>query len=211
MALPSQTLAAIQSAGAAIYAADTALKEAVRSYAEQVQLAMLENPFDMGNDGLFDDWKTVARLSRTVGQVEVEFQKIYSAASDLASGAALPILAIPSLAVSQESPSGDFALVQEVDATDVVIKSRSKKLRSKAKAKPAQLKPPSGNAAKVLSKMLEVLNPNSFVKINQSAIAAEIDLPKGSIGASITRLIDSGHLLEGAFGQYKLGAGTGAP
>lgn len=209
MALPSQTLAAIQSAGAAIYAADTALKEAVQSYAEQVKLAMLENPFDMGNDSLFDDWKTVARLSRAVGQVEAEFQKIYSAASDLSAGSALSILAMPSLTASPESTSGDLALVQEVDATDVVIKRRTKKLRSKAKAKPAQPKSPSGNAAKVLTKLLDVLNPNDFVKINRSAIAAEIGLPKGSIGATITRLIDSGHLIEGTFGQYKLGAGTG--
>lgn len=209
MALPSQTLAAIQSAGAAIYAADTALKEAMQSYAEQVKLAMLKNPFDMGNDSLFDDWKTVARLSRAVGQVEAEFQKIYSAASDLSAGSALPILAMPSLTASPESTSGDLALVQEVDATDVVIKRRSKKLRSKAKAKPAQPKSLSGNAAKVLTKLLDVLNPNEFVKINRSAIAAEIGLPKGSIGATITRLIDSGYLIEGAFGQYKLGAGTG--
>ena len=63
MALPAQTLASIQAAGAAIYAADAALKEAVQSYAEQVKMAMTENPFDMGNDSLFDDWKTVARLS----------------------------------------------------------------------------------------------------------------------------------------------------
>ncbi len=58
---------------------------------------MLDNPFDMGNDGLFDDWKTVARLSRAVGQVEVEFQRIYSAASDLSSEA------IPSRWVAQHT------------------------------------------------------------------------------------------------------------
>ena len=46
MSLPTQTIAAIQAAGAAVYAADAALKEAVQSYADQVKLAMTENPFD---------------------------------------------------------------------------------------------------------------------------------------------------------------------
>ncbi len=48
MALTPKTLAAIQAAGAAIYSADAALKEAVKSYADQVKQAMLENPFDVG-------------------------------------------------------------------------------------------------------------------------------------------------------------------
>lgn len=208
MALPSQTLAAIQSAGAAIYAADTALKEAVQSYAEQVKLAMLENPFDMSNDGLFEDWKTVARLSRTVGQVEAEFQKIYRVASDLSTGSALPIFAMPSLTATQTRTTGDITLVQEVDATDAVIKSSSNRPRLKANAKPEQMQPLNGNSAKVLAKLLDLLNPDAFVRINRSAVATEIGIPKGSIGATITRLIDSGHLMEDAAGQYKLGSGT---
>ena len=69
MALSAQTLSAIHPAGAAVFAAEAALKEAAQSYANQVKHAMQENPCDVGNDGLFDDWKTVARLARAVGQV----------------------------------------------------------------------------------------------------------------------------------------------
>ena len=81
MALPSQTLASIQAAGAAIYQADLALKEAVKRYSDLTQNAMLENPFDIGNNALFADWTTIARLSRAVSQVESEFVKIYTSAS----------------------------------------------------------------------------------------------------------------------------------
>ncbi len=206
MPLPTQTLTAIQTAGAAIYAADAALKEAVQSYADQVKLAMTENPFDMGNDSLFEDWKTVARLSRAVGQVEAEFQKIYGAASDLSTGSIPAVLTMPSLTAPQAMANSDLAMVQEVDATDAVVKKAPKKTNTKSKAKPAaRQRTLSGNSAKVLARLLEILNPNDFLKINLSAIGAEIGLPKGSIGASITKLIDTGHLIAGGVGEYKLG------
>jgi hypothetical protein len=207
MALSAQTLATIQAAGAAVYAADAALKEAVQSYAEQVKLAMTENPFDMGNDSLFDDWKTVARLSRAVGQVEAEFQKIYGVASDLSAGAIPAVLSMPSLAAPQDLANSELAMVQDIQATDAVIKKAPKKIKPTTKANPAASKPAtlSGNPAKVLARLLELLNPNHFVKINRTAVGVEIGLPKGSIGASITKLLDTGHLIEGGVGEYKLG------
>jgi hypothetical protein len=207
MALPAQTLAAIQAAGAAVYAADTALKEAVQSYADQVKLAMAENPFDMGNDSLFDDWKTVARLSRAVGQVEAEFQKIYSAATDLSAGAIPAVLTMPSLNAPQATATSDLPMVQEIDATDAVVKKVPKKIKVAAQAKQAatQSTSLSGNAAKVLARLLDMLNPITFVKINRAAVGKDIGLPKGSIGASIAKLIATGHLIEGGVGEYKLG------
>jgi hypothetical protein len=96
-------------------------------------------------------------------------------------------------------------MVQEVDATDAVVKKAPKKIKRKAKAKPAvRKKTLSGNSAKVLTRLLQILNPDHFLKINLSAIGAEIGLPKGSIGASITKLIDTGHLISGGLGEYKL-------
>jgi hypothetical protein len=207
MALPAQTLATIQTAGAAIYAADAALKEAVQSYAEQVKLAMAENPFDMGNDSLFDDWKTVARLSRAVGQVEAEFQKIYVAATDLSAGAIPAVLSMPSLTAPLATTTNDLSMVQEIEATDAVIKKAPTKIKAAGRKMPTARQPTSlsGNSARVLARLLGLLNPDHFVKINRAAVGAEIGLPKGSIGASITKLLDTGHLIEGGIGEYKLG------
>jgi hypothetical protein len=215
MALSAQTLSAIQTAGAAVFAAEAALKEAAQSYANQVKHAMQENPFDVGNDGLFDDWKTVARLARAVGQVEAEFQKIYRSASDLASGATPGVLSMPVLSTPQLAESADLAMVQEIDATDVVAKKQKKvaKVTTSATPAPVAKSAPSqtltGNAAKVLERLMSILNPEQFVKINRSAIGVEIGLPKGSIGASISKLTSTGHLIEGGPGQYKLGVPKG--
>ena len=207
MALPAQTLATIQTAGAAIYAADAALKEAVQSYADQVKLAMAENPFDMGNDSLFDDWKTVARLSRAVDQVEAEFQKIYSAATDLSAGTIPAVLSTPSLTAPLATTTNDLSMVHEIEAIDAVIKKAPKKIKSAGKKMSTARQPTSlsGNSAKVLARLLDMLNPDHFVKINRAAVGAEIGLPKGSIGASIAKLLDTGHLIEGGIGEYKLG------
>lgn len=206
MPLPTQSLAAIQAAGAAIFAADVELKTSARDYAGKVKTAMLDNPFDMGNDSLFEDWKTVARLSLAIAQVEAEFRRIYAAASDLSAGARSPVLGMPSLMALQIAAGSDLTMVQEVDATDAVIKKTpTKKAKKLLPRKVTASKSLRGNTAKILAGMLEILNPTDFLKINRSAIAAKLGVPKGSIGASISKLIETGHLIEGDSGSFKLG------
>lgn len=206
MPLPTQTLAAIQAAGAAIFAADAELKKSVQEYADQVKAAMSGNPFDLGNDTLFEDWKTVARLSRAVAQVEAEFQKVYSAAADLSAGSRSKVLAMPALHAPRAAANGDLAMVQEIDATVAVIRKAPRKAKKPAPRKSAVRKPLGGNTAKVLARLLEILNPTDFVKINRSAVAAELGMPKGSIGASIAKLIERGNISEGVSGSLKLTA-----
>ena len=76
MSLASSTLAAIQQAGAAVYAADADLKQAAQTYAARVATAMAANPFGLGNDALFENWKTLARLSQSMTAIEAELKKI---------------------------------------------------------------------------------------------------------------------------------------
>jgi len=206
MPLPTQTLSAIQSAGAAIYAADAELKKSVQDYADQVKLAMLENPFNMGNDSLFEDWKTVARLSSAITQVEAEFKKIYSAASDLSAGSRSAVLTMPTLSAPQASGNSQLEMVKEIDATDAVIKKLPKRIKKAAVPKSVVQQPLRGNTVKVLARMLEILNPKDFVKINRSAVALVMGIPKGSIGAALSKLVQTGHLVEGPSGTLKLSA-----
>jgi hypothetical protein len=77
------TLTAIQKAGAAVFSADERLKEEVRKYADRVNKAVTDNPFGLGNDTLFENWKTAARLSLTLVGIEDELKKIYQTASEL--------------------------------------------------------------------------------------------------------------------------------
>ena len=206
MPLPSQTLAAIRAAGAGVFAADAELKKSVQGYAEQVKGAMSGNPFDLGNDTLFEDWKTVARLSRAVAQVEAEFQKIYAAACDLSAGAGSQAIAMPALHAPQGTNNSEMAMVREVDAMVAVIKKTPSKAKEPTTPKSAESALFGGNTAKVLARLLKILNANDFIKINRSAVAAELGIPKGSIGASIAKLIQSGQITEGVSGSLMLTA-----
>lgn len=207
MPLPTQTLSAIQSAGAAVYAADLELKNVAQAYADQVKVAMLQNPFDLGNDALFEEWKTVARLSQAIAQIEAEFRKIYSAADDLSGGARPALAGVQALGAALPSGSGELEIVKEIQATDAVVKKPQHRITRTAGTRGGR-RPLTGNAAKVLAHLMGLLNTREFVKINRSAVAVQMALPKGSIGAALSKLLDAGYLVEGDSGFFKLCAPT---
>jgi hypothetical protein len=204
MPLSSKTLHAIQSAGAAVFAADAQLKAAVKDYATQVHAAMLQNPFDLANDSLFEEWKSVCRLSQAVGQIEAEMRKIHTAATRL-QGAALTSNKALALAPPTGAASNTLEVVEQVEATDVVIK-KPRKLKRKAIRKARSAGPLPSNATVLLAYLVKLLNPNTFTKVNQSSIAAAITMPKGSIGASMTKLVKEGFLAHDPAQGYKLTA-----
>lgn len=202
MTLSTKTLDAIQAAGAAAFKADTLLKGAAKDYATQVHAAMSQNPFDLANDGMFEEWKSVCRLSQAVGQIEAEMRKIHAAAVNL-QAAASPSRKPLVLAGPVNAESSTLEVVEQVEATDVVIKKPRKfkrKVNRRAKSKGSL---PS-NATVLLTHLSKVLNPNSFEKVNQSSVAMAINMPKGSIGASMIKLVKEGLLVHDPLLGYKL-------
>jgi hypothetical protein len=202
MPLPSKPLAAIQVAGASAFRAQAELDRVVNDYAAQVHACMLKKPFDISNDGLYEEWKTVARLAQAMGQIETELQKIYAAATALGSVGVLP--ATPrAITTSAVMEAGNIGVVREIDATDVMPKKLRKKVNSLSV--PAKIHPPlKGNTGKVFEQLVRMLDPNAFTKINQSALAAAAGIPKGSIGAAMAKLLDTGYLSASPLGEYKI-------
>jgi hypothetical protein len=216
MPLSPKTLNAIQAAGTAAFKADAQLKAAVKDYGGQVQAAMLSSPFDLGNDSLFEEWKSVCRLSQAMGQIEAELQKIHSAAARLQGN--LPpankpraIAAPMSAPVSAPNQASTVEVISAVDATDVKIK-QPRKLKAKqiargktrAARKPRAAGPLPANAASLLAHLTNVLNPNTFGKINQTSVATAINMAKGSVGASVRRLVADGFLVQDPTLGFKL-------
>jgi hypothetical protein len=206
MTLSSKTLDAIQAAGAAAFKADAQLKGAVKDYAAQVHTAMLDNPFDLANDSMFEEWKSVCRLSQAVAQIEAEMRKIHAAASSLQE-VALPAPKTLVLAAPTGAVSSALEVVEQIEATDAVIKKPRKlkrKASSKTSAKVKSGEPLPSNATVLLAHLSKLLNPGTFEKVNQSSIALAINMPKGSIGASMTRLVKEGFLSHDPALGYKL-------
>jgi len=204
MSLSSTALSAIQHAGAAVFAADAELKNASKEYAERVNAAMVSNPFGLGNDALFENWKLVARLSQTMAGIEQELQKVYQLASDLTADdapvtGAIAALAAPARAVEARATGGN-----DLTPTDVRVKRRSKA------AKPAQA-PAAGaalssNPAKLLQHLQQVLNADTFARISQTGSAQATGIPLGSMTAAIKKLVELGRIVAGPAGSFKLAA-----
>ena len=184
MSLQPHALAAIQSAGAAIFDADAALKSAVKEYAAQIEDVLASNPFDVGNDALFEEWKNVARLSQAVSRMEQELRQIYDAAASLAGAKQLQAPEMRRI-----SPAS-VAVVETVNATDVVVKPSKQPVRN--------------NSDRVLNALKQLLNETEFRKINISAVANTAGVAQGSMAATLRRLVRDGHLLDANGGHFKL-------
>jgi hypothetical protein len=211
MSLSPKILAFIQRAGTAVFNADVALKEAVTDSAKEVSDAMTKNPYEGQHDSLYQNWKDVARISQAMSNIEAELKVLYAQAS------ASPAHTTPVIALPAPVAKGPLEVLSAIDVTDVVAKRTPRKLKgakkpSKAVAKRAakvvtnRVKRTGGqdNTTKVLVHLQTILNEQTFTKLNQSSIAVAIAVPKGSIGASIKKLIQDGKLVQGQGKEFKL-------
>ena len=117
---------AIQQAGAAVSNADAALKFAVNDYAERVKAAMADNPYNLGNDGMFENWKVVSRLSQIMVGIEEELKQVYFVAADLNFKDQPLLVRVSALASTQAPSKASAATPDNLSPTDVIVKSRKR-------------------------------------------------------------------------------------
>lgn len=202
MSLSSETLSAIQKAGATVYEADLELKNAVKKYAQRVHEAMVSNPYHLGNDTMFENWKVVARLSQTIAGIEEELKKVYYVAADLTADDQPLVIEVAALA-APTSPVDEAEVDQnDMSPTDVVAKIKKKTAKlAQASQKPQAL---NGNSYKLLQHFERVLSAKEFVVISQTAAAQETGIPLGSMTAAIKKLIERDRIIAGPAGSFKL-------
>ena len=200
MPISSSTLSAIQKVGAAAFAADDKLKKEVQSYAERVNMAMVKNPYNLGNDALIEAWKVVARLSKTMMGIEEELRNIHRIASELTQDDQPSVRDTPALA----APVAKAQKANKADATITTVKIKTKTRKTKAARTPAQAPALAGNSAKLMAQLQDALNGATFTTINQSALARAAGIPVGSMGATIGRLVKAGRIVSHANGSLKL-------
>ena len=211
MPLNPQILTLLQTAGQSLYDADLALQATVTEYGDSVKSAMKANPFDLGNDERFEEWKTIARLSKAVAQIEDELKKVYGVANVWTSVGTLSSAKATAIALPSFTAPSDLEVLLPVDATDVIDKRQrkktekvSRKVTSWATGSKNQVGSLRGNTAKLLATLQSQLTPTSFTKLNRTNLALEIGFPKGSIGASFTKLKELGYLEEDGHGGLRL-------
>lgn len=174
MPISTETLASIQSAGAAVFAADEHLKTTVAQYAKAVPEALENNPFDLGTDVLFENWKTVARISKAMSQLETEVKKLYDAAaviSDTTHNA-------PAIEAPKDVPLEVIKALET--ATDAVIKKPAKE---KAKDKVVKVKATATPVANSIPR--NMASRASAVKVD--APVSTVEVAKESPGPKPTK------------------------
>jgi hypothetical protein len=107
----------------------------------------------------------------------------------------------------------EAGVVDQIDLapTDVQIKPKKKTAPSKTKVRSAKVAVVAaktaklgGNPAKLLQHLEGVLNADEFVEISQTAVGREIGVPLGSMTAATKKLMETGRIVAGPNGSFKL-------
>ena len=183
MSISTSTLNAIQKVGAAAFTADDKLKKEVQSYAERVNLAMLKNPYNLGNDALIEAWKVVARLAKSMMGIEEELKNIHRIASELTQDDQPSVRETPALA----APVVKQKKAKKVDEAVTTVKVKGKKA---AAVKAVAATTPVADTAKTpakrrVAKKAAELPVTTPVKVAPVKTAAKkVTAPKAKAGKS---------------------------
>ncbi len=146
MSISLSTLTAIQKVGAAAFTAEEKLQKEVQSSAERVNLAMLKNPSNLGNDALIETWKVVARMAKSMMGIEEELKNIHRIATELTQDDQPSMRDTLVLA----APVAKKPKAKKIDAVVTTVKVKTQaKAKKAAPAKPVVVAAPVKAAKKV--------------------------------------------------------------
>ncbi len=194
MSLSQRSLSAIQKAGQAVHGASEAIAATVAGQAQSMVAQMASQPFSAQSEQAIAAFKLLSSLSHGLKSVEVKLQELYALASDLASPAADVIL-LPSTGVHLSAESAD--------AVDVEAKppKAPKKLKRSGR-KPADL---TANDAKLLAFLQGKLKASKEIALTRAQMSTGANLPLGSLGKSLNKILKTGAVKVTGRGAYQLG------
>ncbi len=210
MSITDSTLSAIQQAGQSIDAARLALASAVQEQGLRVMAAVAGQPFSGENDKLFARWKTVSRLAQEVSAIEEQFKAIHQSTIGLVEEQITLLVAMPSLTRGKNGASVSRYDAPQSTAEDVPLKagtgvqpgsSAPRRPLRKASHRERGL---SVNDSLLLAYLTTGLNRKRWTRMTQDTMAEGAALARGSVGASLRRLLSASRVVEGEKGCYKL-------
>ncbi len=215
MSLSKTTLSAIQRAGQALHQATVVVSGAVREQAEHMVSTVASQPFEAEGEQAFANFKMLARLSQDLQSLEGQLRALYTTASELASPEMDVVSALPHAPASNHNSkdAAEDAIVKPPRSRPArpprpVPVTRASKAAAK-QAKGATLPAAAGltaNDSKLLDFLKTVLNRSSGTRVTGSAMSRGANLPMGSVGISLKRVLASGAVKKDDLGRFKLGA-----
>jgi hypothetical protein len=131
------------------------------------------------------------------------------AAVEVVSAKAKPVKAVKSKAAPKSAPKAVVKAVPKVASKVKALakpkaKAKAKTTVKKVSAKTAGPVTLGANPTKVLRHLETLLNANDFTVISQTAVSKETGIPLGSMTAATKKLMETGHLVGGPSGSFKL-------
>lgn len=196
MSLSKTTLSAIQQAGTSLHRATLVVSSAVREQAEHMVATVASQPFQAEGEQAFANFKMLARLSQDLQSLEAQLRQLYATATELASPE-MDVVALPRSAARARA-------IANATAEDAIVKSAPPR---RAKAQPRKPAGPVGltaNDNKVLDYLKTVLKPGAWTAVTGAAVSKGADMPLGSVGISLKKVIAAGAVKKKGRGSYQL-------
>jgi hypothetical protein len=203
MSLSKTALSSIQQAGQSLHSATVVVAATVREQAEHMVNTVASQPFQAEGELAFSNFKTLARLSQDLQTLEEQLRALYVTASELTRP---EIDVVPALRKSR----GRAADASNALAEDAVIKPAKTAKAGKTKAKKAAKsnKPVTltANDNKVLDYLKTVLKADDWSLLTGASVAKGAELPLGSVGISLKKVVLVGAVKKNGRNRYQLSA-----
>ena len=194
MSLSKTTLSAIQQAGTSLHRATVVVSAAVHEEARHMVATVASQPFEAASEQAFANFKMLARLSQDLQSLEEQLRALYANAAELASPAMDVVAALP-------RPHGPSANDLAEDAIVKPAPLRPAKARARKPARPVAL---TANDSKVLDYLKTVLKQGEWSLLPGASVAKGANMPLGSIGVSLKKVVACGAVKKKGRGSYQL-------
>jgi len=214
MSLSKSNLVSLQKAGEAVYAATKSFEQTVLNQAQSLTANMAANPMSAEVTQAMEQFRMLAKVSQDLNAVEAQMRLIYREANELAKPDADVVMPQPALR-ARLSHSTDTVTDAEVKPAPAKKARKARVAKEPVKAEPiktaranrngrqaAELTP---NDSKLLNFMQSVLRSEGWLSLGAPQMAKGAQLPTGSIGASLKKLLALGIVRRGERGMYQLG------
>jgi hypothetical protein len=201
MSLSKSTLSAIQNAGLGLHKATVVVSAAVREQAEHMVATVASQPFQAEGEQAFANFKILARLSQDLLGIEEQLRQLYNTAAELASPEMNVVASLPR---PSARAGGDLGNSKAEDAVIKPAAARRTKPGQKKGAKSGKLVTLTANDTKVLDFMKTVIKAGEWTPLTGAAVSKGADMPLGSVGISMKKVVASGAVKKKGRGSYQL-------
>ncbi|WP_157443559.1 hypothetical protein [Curvibacter lanceolatus] len=210
MSIASNTLSHLQAAGMAVHIAAEALQQELQSHSQALMEQMALQPFGVEADGAYQQMRQVARLAHEINSLEQQLSAIYQEASQVVAVDTPVLPALPSARRGRRikpAVGGDSVQSRDIEDASVVEGKlavpkvpRNVSKRPLAKSTNGATLPNADRLLRALQKILK----GKVKPVGHAEMAQVSGLPRGSVGASIKKLLETEKLAIDDDGAFRL-------